>query len=159
MERKGVGIPPSEGEGSTEAVWTFILVSSSWFSPSFRPVIWFLFLYLTYPGTLLWVYTHPSVKMDLEAKAFGTSKTRVAWNYLLTFDPQGASLCMCSVSLVRKRREQRSLSPSLKQYSFTYHDYYLDYCRDYYLEVFTRDKHCLFTLFLCYFHFGGQTGG
>ena len=38
MEIKGVGIPPSEGEGSTEAVWTFILVSSSWFSPSFRPV-------------------------------------------------------------------------------------------------------------------------
>ena len=82
MERKGVGIPPSEGEGSTEAVRTFILASSSWFLPSFRPIIWFLFLYLTYLGTLLWVCMHLSVKMDLEVKAFGMSKTHAAWNYL-----------------------------------------------------------------------------
>ena len=115
MERKGVGIPPSEGEGSTEAVRTFILASSSWFLPSFRPIIWFLFLYLTYLGTLLWVCMHLSVKMDLEVKAFGMSKTHAAWNYLLTFDPQGAFLCMCTVSLVPKRRKQRSLNSLLKQ--------------------------------------------
>ena len=109
-----MGIPPSEGERSTGAVRAFILVSSSWFLPSFRPIIWFLFLYLTYPGTLLWVCTYPSVKMDLEVKAFGTSKTHAAWNYLLTFDPQGAFLCVFSVSLVPKRRGRRSLNPLLK---------------------------------------------
>ena len=31
-------------------------------------------------------------------------------------------------------------------------------CHDYYLKVFIRDKHWLFTL-CCYFHFRGQTGG
>ena len=32
-------------------------------------------------------------------------------------------------------------------------DYYLDYCHDYYLKVFTRDKHWLFTLFLLFLPF------
>ena len=37
----------------------------------------------------------------------------MAWHYSLTFDPQGAFLCMCSVSLVRKEEGGRSLNPSL----------------------------------------------
>ena len=46
-------------------------------------------------------------------------------------------------SLFQKRGEQRSLHPLLKQ-GFTS----LCPCHDYYLKVFTRDKHWLFTLFL-----------
>ena len=49
-----------------------------------------------------------------------------------------------------KRRGAESLKPFLKQ-GFTplcpCLDYYLDYCHDYYLKVFTRNKHWLFTLF------------
>ena len=51
--------------------------------------------------------------------------------------------CACVVSLFQKRGEQRSLHPLLKQ-GFTS----LCPCHDYYLKVFTRDKHWLFTLFL-----------
>ena len=40
-----------------------------------QPIIWLLFPYLTYPGTLPWVYPHPSAKMDLKVKASGRSKT------------------------------------------------------------------------------------
>ena len=74
----------------------------------------------------------------------------MAWCYPLTFDPQGAFLCMQSLPCP-KRGGVESLKPFLKQ-SFAplcpCHDYYLDYCHDYYLKVFTRDKHWLFTLFL-----------
>ena len=62
----------------------------------------------------------------------------MAWPYPLTFDPQGAFLCMCSVSLVPKRG-----SRDLKQ------DFApLCPCYDYYLKGFTRNKDWLFTLFI-----------
>ena len=62
---------------------------------------------------------------------------------------------MCSISLVPKkewgRRRCRSLNPLFKQ-GFAplclCQGYYLDYCHDYYLKVFTRDKDWLSTLFL-----------
>ena len=50
---------------------------------------------------------------------------------------------MCSVSLVPKEWGGRSLNPLLKQ---GFAPFCL--CHDYYLTVFTRDKHWLFTLFL-----------
>ena len=54
------------------------------------------------------------------------------------------SFCTCIVSpLSQKREEWRSLNPLLKQ-GFAP----LCPCYDYYLKVFRRDKHWLFTLFL-----------
>ena len=88
------------GEVKRWAVKSFISGRSSRSLSSFRPVIWFLFLHLTYPGTLPWVCTPPSAKMDLQVKASGRSI--VNWHCLLTFDPQGAFWCMCNVSLVPK---------------------------------------------------------
>ena len=58
----------------------------------------------------------------------------MVWCYPLNFDPQEASLRMCSVSLVPKEQGGRSLNPLLKQgfvFLCPYHDYYLDFCRDY----------------------------
>ena len=77
----------------------------------------------------------------------------MAWHSLLSSDPQEAFLHLCTVSLVPKsggrdpliRYSHRLLPP-------------LCPCRDYYLRVFTGDKHCLFTL-CCDSHFRGQTGG
>ena len=86
-------------------------------------------------------------------RLLGGVRLIIAWCYPLTFDPHGAFLCLCSVSSVPKERgmEIRSLNPLLKQ-GFTplcpCRDCYLDYCHDYYLKVFTRDKHWLFTLFV-----------
>ena len=58
----------------------------------------------------------------------------MVWCYPLNFDPQEAFLRMCSASLVPKEQGGRSLNPLLKQ-GFVplcpYHDYYLDFCRDY----------------------------
>ena len=59
---------------------------------------------------------------------------------------------MCVVSpLSQEKGEWRSLNPLLKQ-DFARlcpcHDYCLDYHHDYYLKVFTRNKHWLFTQFL-----------
>ena len=50
-----------------------------------------------------------------------------------------------------KGGDWRALNPLLKQGFPSFcscHDYYLDYCRDDYLKVFTRGKDWLFTLFL-----------
>ena len=63
------------GEVKRWAVKSFISGRSSGSLSSFRPVIWFLFLHLTYPGTLPWVCTPPSAKTDLQVKASGRSKT------------------------------------------------------------------------------------
>ena len=74
---------------------------------------------------------------------------------------------MCSVFLVPKKGggdgevgggsgKQRFHNPLLKQGFaplFPCCDYYLDYCHDYYLKVFTRDKDWLFTLFLLFLSF------
>ena len=68
----------------------------------------------------------------------------MVWNYPLTFDTQGAPLS-------HKGGDWRALNPLLKQGFPSFcscHDYYLDYCRDDYLKVFTRGKDWLFTLFL-----------
>ena len=52
---------------------------------SFSPIIWFLFPYLTYPGALPWVHTHPSAKMDLRVKASGRIKTHYGLALSLEF--------------------------------------------------------------------------
>ena len=63
----------------------------------------FFFPQLTYPETLPWVCTYPSAKMNLEVNSSGRSKPHMTWHYPLTFDPQGAFVCICSVSLSPKR--------------------------------------------------------
>ena len=53
--------------------------------------------------------------------------------------------------LSHREGDWRSLNPLLKQGFPSFcscHDYYLDYCCDYYLKVFTRGKDWLFILFL-----------
>ena len=75
----------------------------------------------------------------------------MAWYYSLTFDPQGAFLHMCSVSLVQKEGE-RALNLFLTQ-GFAPLCPCLGYCHDYYLNVFTEEKHWLFALFLLSFPF------
>ena len=82
---KGCGWPPHEEEHSKEAVKSLVQVSSSGSFSSIRPIIWFLFIHLTYPGTLPWVCPHPSAKMDLKVKASGRSKTRYGLELLLDF--------------------------------------------------------------------------
>ena len=146
---------PSEGEHSKEVVKSFIQGSSSGYLSSFNPIIWFLFPHLTSPGTLPWVHTHPSAKMDLEAKASGRSKT--PWPGTLSPPLTHGKPCGArAVSPVsQKSGGQRPLSPLL-----THAPPSLCLCprRDYYLKVFTKSKHWLFTL--CGdFHFKGQTGG
>ena len=61
---------------------------------------------------------------------------------------------MYSVSLVSKEEEGES-PQSFTQTVFAS----LCPCLDYSLDVFTGDKDWLFTLFLCYFHFGEQMRG
>jgi len=80
-----VGVPPREEEHSKEVVKSFIEVVSSGSLFSFRPIIWYLFPHLTYPGTLPWVCTHPSAKIDLEVKAFGRIKTHYGLALSLDF--------------------------------------------------------------------------
>ena len=97
------------------------------------------------------MHTHPSVKMDLQVQVSGRSKTDYGLKLSPDFCPQGVFLRICSVSLVPKRG--RVDSPQLfTQQGFAplcpCHDFYLDYCHNYYLKVFTRDKDWLFTLFL-----------
>ena len=105
----------SEGERSKEAVKSFIQGSSSGSLSFFSPIIWFLFPHLTYPGTLPWVHTHPSAKMDLKVKASGRSKTHygLALSRVLT---HRKPFCACVVSpLFQKSGRQRSLDPLLIQ--------------------------------------------
>ena len=68
-------------------------------------------------------------------RLLGGARLITAWHYPLNFDLQGAFLRIVS-SLSQK--ERGSLNCLLKQGP----------CHDYYLKVFTRDKHWLFTLFL-----------
>lgn len=56
---------------------------------------------------------HPSAKMELEVKASGMSKTHCGLELSPDFDPLGAFLHMCSVSLVAKEQRGRSLNPFL----------------------------------------------
>ena len=102
QQRKSVGVAPSEEEQSKEMVKSFIWGSSSESLFSFKLIILFLFPKATYPGTLPWVHTHPSARIDLEVKSSGRSKTHCSWHYLLSFEPQEDLLCMCGVSLVPK---------------------------------------------------------
>ena len=67
-------------------------------------------------------------------------------HYALTLAPQGAFLCMCSVS-IQKSGEQKFLNPLFQQ-GFAPHCPCLDCCHNYYLKVFTRGKDWLLTLFL-----------
>ena len=95
-----MGVLPSKEECSEGPIKSFVYVSFSPSLSSFRPIIWFLFLHMIYPGTLSWVHTHPSAKMDLKVKASGRSKSHYDLVLFLDFGPQGAFLSMYSVSLV-----------------------------------------------------------
>ena len=58
-ERRRVGNRPREEECSQKADTSFILGNSSGTLSSFRPIIWFLFLHLTCPGSLSWGVHEP----------------------------------------------------------------------------------------------------
>ena len=92
-----MGVLPSKEECSEGPIKSFVYVSFSPSLSSFRPIIWFLFLHMIYPGTLSWVHTHPSAKMDLEVKASGRSKTHygLALSRVLTHKKP---FCVCVVS-------------------------------------------------------------
>ena len=86
----------------------------------------------------------------------------MAWHYPLAFDPHGALLHMCSVSLVPKEGERRCLYPLLKQslpFFVLAMAMTLIMAMTITLRMFTRDKLWLFIMFLCDFHFGERTGG
>ena len=142
--------PSGEEERSEEVVKSFIQGSSSGSLSSFRPIMWLLFPHLTYLWTL-WVLTYPSPKMDLEVKASGRSRTH--YGLVLSLLTHKGPFYVCVVSpLSQKNWEQRCFNSLLNQ-TFNClcpsHDYYLDYCHDYYLKVFTRDKHWLLPCFCC----------
>ena len=69
----------------------------------------------------------------------------------MTFEPQGAFLAGVMSPLSQKRGEGDPLilysNRILPLFVLTLTNC-LDYCHDSYLEVFTRDKHWVFTLFL-----------
>ena len=81
--------------------------------------------------------------MDLEVKASGRGKTPYGLELSSDFWLQGTFLHMCRVSLILERGKWRSLNPLLRQ-DFAF----LCPCHDYFLEMLTRDKDWLFTLFL-----------
>ena len=74
----------------------------------------------------------------------GEARLTMAWCYPLTFDPQGAFLCLCSVSFVPKVGN----GDPLIFYSNRVLPHFVPAVTDYYLKVFTRDKHWLFSLFV-----------
>ena len=128
-------------------------VSSSGSLASFRPIIWFLFPHLTYPGTLPWLYMHLSARMDLKVKASGRSKAHYVLVLSLDFLTHKEPFCACVASPLSEKRGQgeplilysHRVLPPLRPC--------LDYCHDHYLNVFTKDKRWLFTLFLLLFPF------
>ena len=140
---KGYGCPlhtlRSEEEHRKEAVKVFIQVSSSGPLSSFRPISWLLFPW----DPLLGVHA-PLCQDGSWSEGFWEEQDSwwpgiIPW--LFTYR---ASFCMCIVSPLSPKKEGwRALNPLLKQ-GFTP----LCPCYDYYLNVFTRDKHWLFTLFL-----------
>ena len=73
-------------------------VSSSGSLGSFRPIIWFLFPHLTYPGTLPLLHMHLSARMDLEVKASGRSKAHYGLVLSLDFLTHKEPFCACVVS-------------------------------------------------------------
>ena len=70
-QRERVWVSSLERRNSVKRLYSSVLPGLF----PFRPIMWFLFPHLTYLGTLPWVHRHPSVKMDLEVKASGRSKT------------------------------------------------------------------------------------
>ena len=55
----------------------------------------------------------PQSRWISKGRLLGGARFIMAWHYSLTFDPQGAFLSMCSVSLVQKDEGGRSLNPFL----------------------------------------------
>ena len=81
--------------------------------------------------------THTLAKMNLKVKASGRSKTHYGLEFFSDFWLQGAFLCMCIVSLIL-----------YSERNFFFFFASLCPCHDYSLEMFTRNKDWLFTLFL-----------
>ena len=90
----------------------------------------------------------------------------MAWSYTLTFDPQGASLPMCSVSLVPKRGVGvGSRDPLILDLNRILPLFVLAMTITLIIAL-TITLRCLqetntgsLPCFCCYFHFRGQTGG
>ena len=156
-ERKGVGGLPREG-CRKEAVKPFTHSSSSRSLSFFRPIIWFLLPQLTYPGTFSWVCMHPSAKMNLKG-FWEEPRLTVAWHCSSTFDPQGAFLRMCSVSLVWKEGVGRALNPLFTQGLCPLFVFALITAMTITLTCLQKTNTGYLPCFCCYFHFGGQRGG
>ena len=76
-------------------------------------------------------------------RLLGEARLIMVWCYPLTFNPQRVFLCMCSVSLVPEEGGSRSLIVHSNKVFPSVPLPRLDHCHDYYLKVYTTDKHCL----------------
>ena len=76
-------------------------------------------------------------------RLLGEARLIMVWCYPLTFNPQRVFLCMCSVSLVPEEGGSRSLIVHSNKVFLSVPLPRLDHCHDYYLKVYTTDKHCL----------------
>ena len=79
----------------------------------------------------------------------------MVWHYPLSFDPQGALLSMCSVSLVLKRGRNRN--PLILYSDRVLPPFVLAMIIS--LRCLQEIKTAHVCCFCCYFHFGGQMEG
>ena len=124
-----------------------LCLPSGQFSDFFSP-------HLTYPETLPWVCTYPSAKMNLKVTSSGRSKTHMSWHYPLTFDPQGAFVRICSVSLVPK--EVGSGDPLILYSNRVLPLFVLTMANT--LKCLQETNTGYLPCFFYYFHFRGQKG-
>ena len=93
----------------------------------------------------------PQPRWILKWRLQGGAGLIVACHYPLTFDPQGALLNICSVSLSQKRGDGDPLILYSKRFFPLPWTVILRYIQE--------ANTCYLPCFSCYFHFGGQTGG
>ena len=142
-ERRRVGNRPREEECSLQADTSFILGNSSGTLSSFRPIIWFLFLHLTCPGSLPWGMHEPLSQDGSSSEGFWEEEDAL-WPGITPdlWPTRSPSALVSCLPWSQKTGKWRSLSSLLKR-EFAF----LCPCHDYYFKVFTEDKHWLFTLF------------
>ena len=141
--RERVWASPLMRRNSEEAVKSLIIGQFFRVFVYLWPITWFLFPHLTCPRTLPNLCAQLFSKMDSGPEAYGGPWHHLFW---VIFDPQGASLHRCNVSLAPRMGNLRPLDLLLKQGLAP-----LCSCHDCYLKVSTGDKVQLFTLFLLLF--------
>ena len=114
---KGCGRPPQWGGAQERGRW--VIYIGQFFLQVFVylwPITWFLFPHLTCPRTLLTMRAQLFSKMDSSPEAYeGALASHIMRWCSLLFDPQGAFLHMCSVSLAPRMRNIWPLDPLLQQ--------------------------------------------